>query len=783
MTCEYRGLNLPEIKDRMLISCRARIVSEEQDSVNLEATKRISLLQNKLQRMGYEGHDLKVYLIRLLFCLFAEDIGIFKRHFFQHFIKQITSKDRVNLAQWLDRLFEVLNTSYNRRLSQLYAQLKEFPHINRNLHSERLFLDVFDKEMRNILLYCCDLNWRQISPVIFGALLQSVTEPDKCRNLGAYYTTEKNILKLIKSLFLDDLRTEFEYVKNSKKKLKQFHAKIAKLRFLDPACGCGNFLIIAYRELRLLELDILRCLLNNDEEFKLTRDAATFSIKCNLNQFYGVEIEAFSAQIAQIALCFLDCQIDLLFSEEFENNFVSLPLKKTATILCANSLKIDWADLVVPKDLNYIFGNPPFVGAKHMERTQRQDIANIFSGLKGLGLLDYASAWYRKSAEYMAYNTAIKTAFVSTNSIVQGEQVGVLWSDLLSRGAKIHFAHRTFQWSSGAYRKAAVHCIIIGFALYDIKDKKLFDYETVESEPDEIDVQNINPYLVDADNVVLNRRSRPLCSVPEIGIGNKPIDNGNYLFKLREREEFIQKEPLSAPYFRRWLGSNEFIHGRERFCLWLGHCSPNELRKMPECLKRVEAVRRYRLSSVSALTQRMADTPTRFHVENMPQSTYLLIPEVSSERRPYIPMGFIEPDTLSSNLVKISSEAKLYHFGVLSSAMHMAWVRTVCGRLKSDYRYSIKIVYNNFPWPQNPSKRQKKMIEDTAGLVLETRAKYSQSSLADLYDPLAMPADLVKAHNQLDGAVDAAYSSKKFLCDRDRAVFLFALYQQLNLQC
>ena len=527
--------------------------------------------------------------------------------------------------------------------------------------------------MRDMLLECCGLDWGLISPAIFGALFQSVMDQQLRRNLGAHYTTEKNILKLIRPLFLDELRAEFERVKRQPKKLSEFHQRLAALKFLDPACGCGNFLVIAYRELRLLELDILRVAHGKAERRSL--DVAQFNILCDVDQFFGIEIEEFPAQIAQTALWLMDHQMNMRVSEEFGNYFVRLPLKKSATILHGNALQTDWREIVKPKELSYILSNPPFVGAKYMHDDQRADIAWVFHDVPGAGLLDFVAAWYRKAAEFMADNPAIRTAFVSTNSITQGEQVGVLWPDLLRHGVKIHFAHRTFQWSSEARGQAAVHCVIIGFGLHDAADKRIFDYETPQAEAHEIKARNINPYLADAPDVIVPRRSTPLCAVPEIGIGNKPIDNGHYLFTPEERDEFLKKEPAAEPYFRRWLGSDEFINGYERWCLWLGNCPPDILRKLPEAMKRVEAVRRFRLASKSAPTKRLADTPTHFHVENIPRDSFLLVPKVSSERRRFIPLGFMQPDTLVSDLVFIVPSATLYHFGVLSSAMHMGWMR------------------------------------------------------------------------------------------------------------
>jgi hypothetical protein len=751
-------------------------VYQEQDPVNIEAAERMGRLHDKLKEIGYQGHRLEIYLVRLLFCLFAEDTSIFERRQFQDLIEQRTSEDGADLAPWLESLFEVLNAPQDKRLKKLDEQLGAFPYVNGTLFAELLPHAAFDTCMRQLLLDCCALDWSRISPAIFGSLFQSVMDATLRRNLGAHYTTEKNILKLVKPLFLDDLRAEFERIKTHRKRLEDFHQRLAKLTFLDPACGCGNFLIIAYRELRLLELDVLRTL----DKGEASLDVAQFNILCDVDQFYGIEIEEFPAQIAQTALWLMDHQMNMRVSEEFGKYFVRLPLRKSPTILHGNALRMDWREIVKPETLSYILGNPPFGGAKYINEAQRADMTATFADVPSAGLLDFVSAWYRKAADYMADNPRIKAAFVSTNSITQGEQVGVLWPDLLKRGIKLHFTHRTFQWSSEARGKAAVHCVIIGFALHDAEDKRIFDYETPQAEPQEIKAEHINPYLVDAADLVIANREKPICPVPEIGIGNKPIDNGHYLFTQAERDEFLKQEPDAAPYFRRWLGADEFLNGYERWCLWLGDCPPEALKRMPEAVKRVEKVRRYRLDSKSAPTRKLAATPTRFHVENMPDSDFLVIPKVSSERRVYIPLGFMAPATLYSDLVFILPQATRYHFGVLSSAMHMAWVRSVCGRLESRYRYSAGIVYNNFPWPQAPTDRQKQAIEDAAQAVLDERAKFPKASLADLYDPLTMPPTLTKAHQKLDAAVDMAYAKRKFIGDSDRVAFLFELYQQIT---
>ncbi len=750
---------------------------KEQDAVNIKAAERMGELHDKLMAIGYEGHPLEVYLVRLLFCLFADDTSIFERRQFQDLIEQRTAEDGQDLAQWLANIFEVLNTPPGKRLKSLDEQLAAFPYVNGSLYAERLGIAAFDREMRDILLECCGLDWGTISPAIFGALFQSVMDQKLRRNLGAHYTTEKNILKLIRPLFLDDLRAEFEKVKRQPKKLAEFHQRLARLKFLDPACGCGNFLVIAYRELRLLELDILR--VAHDKDKPLSLDVSQFNILCDVDQFYGIEIEEFPAQIAQTALWLMDHQMNMRVSEEFGNYFVRLPLKKSATILHGNALQADWRDVVKPSELTYILGNPPFVGKTYQTAEQKKDMSIVFNGIDRAGNLDFVAAWYYRAAEFMADNPAIKTAFVSTNSISQGEQVSILWPPLLRRGVKINFAHHTFQWSSEARGKAAVHCVIIGFALHDVEAKRLFDYETPQAEAHEVKAKNINPYLVDAPDTVVSRRSSPLCPVPPLVYGSKPTDGGNLLFTPAERVEFLRKEPTAAPFVRRFIGSEEFINGIERYCLWLIDCPPDQLRKMPEVLSRVEKVRAMRLGSKKGPTRELADTPTVFGELRQPSTDYLVIPEVSSERRRYIPVGFVLGNVIASNLLYVMPKSTIFHFGVMCSAMHMAWVRSVCGRLESRYRYSAGIVYNNFPWPENVTDKQRQSIEEAAQAVLDARAKYPGASLADLYDPATMPQELVKAHHRLDAAVDVAYSKKKFSGDSDRVAFLFEQYQQL----
>jgi hypothetical protein len=753
-------------------------VIQPQNPINIKAAEAMGRLHDQLKAVGYGGRPLEIALVRLLFCLFAEDTGIFERRQFQSWIEEHTREDGSDLGALLSSLFHVLNTPGHDRLTNLEADLSAFPYINGQLFGAPLPPTAFDRPMRDALLDLCALDWSRISPAIFGSLFQSIMDSEARRNLGAHYTSEENIKKLIRPLFLDELRAEFEKVKKNRNRLFEFHKKLRTLRFFDPACGCGNFLVITYRELRLLELDVLRAAYNDGQRLLDIHQL----VAVDVDQFHGIEIEEFPAQIAQVALWLTDHQMNLKVSEEFGAYFARIPLKHAARIVHGNALQLDWSEVLAPERCAYLLGNPPFVGAKYLNDAQREDTRAVFAGLDNAGLLDFVAAWYVKAARYSAGNPAMRCAFVSTNSVTQGEQVGVLWGWLLAQGIRIQFAHRTFAWNNEARGKAAVHCVIIGFGRGEVADKTLFEYEDIRGPAHAVKANNINPYLVDGPDVVLPRRSKPLCAVPEIGIGNKPIDGGQYLFTTEEKAVFLDKEPAAAPYFRRWIGADEFINGYERWCLWLGDCPPATLRAMPEALKRVQAVKRQREASRSAPTRKLAETPTRFHVENMPEQGYVVIAKVSSERRLFVPMGFESPTTFASDLVFIARDATLFHFGVLTSTMHNAWVRAVCGRLESRYRYSASIVYNNFPWPDAPYDYN--AIEAAAQGVLDARAAHPGASLADLYDPLTMPGNLLKAHQALDRAVDAAYGYKGGKDggprgDASRVAFLFTRYQQL----
>ena len=770
---------------------------KEQDPVNVKAANKLARLHDGLRDFGYTGHELEVYLVRILFCLFAEDTGIFlPRGAFQDLIENRSGEDGTNLGALLNELFDVLNTPDEKRLRSRDEQLLALPYINGELFAERLRTASFDSRMRKLILECCDLDWGQISPAIFGSLFQGIMDRDLRRVLGAHYTSEQNILRVINPLFLEDLKAEFKRIKNQRRKLEEFHEKLGILQFFDPACGCGNFLVIAYRELRLLELEVIRKLYAQDQQ-QLTLDAISHYVKVDVDQFNGIEIDEWPCQIARTAMWLIDHQMNVMVSQEFGNAFVRIPLVASANIVNDNALRIDWNDVVPASDVDYIMGNPPFGGSKHLNDEKRMEMADVFKGVKGYGILDYVSAWYMVTVKYLgdehgvissendalsieSARSKVKVGFVSTNSITQGEQVSVLWEELLLRGVKIHFAHRTFQWHSEAAGRAAVHCVIIGFAFFDTNSKWIFDYADIKGEPVSTKVGNINPYLVDAPDILVSNRTKPICNVPHLKIGNKPIDGGYYLFTEEEKVKFLEKEPLAEQYFRPWVGANEFLYNYHRWCLWLGDCPPSELRKMPLVMERIKSVQSYRRNSKSKPTQRIAEIPTRFHVENIPKDRFLVIPEVTSERRPYIPIGYLEPPVLASNLLKVVQDASLYHFGVLSSVMHMSWMRYVAGRLESRYRYSGGIVYNNFPWPVSPSDAQIARVEDAAQGVLEAREQFPNDSLADLYDAVAMPPALRKAHQKLDAAVDKAYGRRKFTNEPERVAFLFERYSEIT---
>jgi len=751
-------------------------VYKDEDPVNIAAAELMGELHDRLKEIGYIGHDLEVYLVRLLFCMFADDTGIFNKGIFWEYIDLHTKEDGSDLAMHIASIFHVLNTPNDKRLKNLDENLAQFPYVNGKLFEEPLQLAAFDKPMREMLLKTCAFDWGKISPAIFGSMFQAVMNQTERRNLGAHYTSEKNIQKLIKPLFLDDLYTEFEKAKASKGKLEALHKKIANLYFLDPACGCGNFLIITYRELRDLEILIL---LELNKTGQLVTDISSI-IQVDVDQFAGIEYDEFAVRVAEVAMWLIDHQMNVKVSNEFGQYFVRLPLKKSAKIVHGNSLRIDWESVVAKEKLNFILGNPPFVGKTYQDSQQKSDMQSVFGNVKSSGLLDYVTAWYIIASQTIQ-NTDIRCAFVSTSSISQGEQVGILWQELYSKyKIKIHFAHRTFSWSNEAKGNAAVHCVIIGFGVKDVENKIIFDYVDIKGEPTERKVRNINPYLAEGNDLTILRKNNPICNVPEIKFGNQPIDGGNFVIETKDELNDFLTEPSSQKFIRKYVGSYEFINKINRWCLWLNNISPDEIRKNPRIYERIEKVRKFRLESSRKETRDLALFPTKFAFISHPETDYIIIPSVSSENRKYIPVGILSKDIITSNLCLIIPNATLYIFGIITSEMHMTWVKYVCGRLKSDYRYSNTIVYNNYPFPENVSDKQKQKVETAAQKVLDTRAKYPDSSLADLYDPLTMPPDLVKAHQALDKAVDLCYRPQPFVSELNRIEYLFSLYEALS---
>jgi len=750
---------------------------EEQDPINIEAVEIMGRLHDALEQGGYSGHQLERFLVRILFCLFAEDTGIFERESFHLYLLNRTAKDGSDLGPHLAHLFDVLNTPAEKRQKHLDETLAAFPYVNGELFAETLGFADFNLDMRVALLYCCSFDWSRISPAIFGSLFQAVMEPRERRQIGGHYTNERDILKVIRSLFLDDLRAEFERAKGSKAELRRFHAKIASLRFLDPACGCGNFLVVTYRELRLLEIELLKELYKGSAEQEL--DIQRLSL-VDVDQFYGIEISEWPARIAEVAMWLMDHQMNIRLSEAFGQYFVRLPLKKSPAIVCGNALRLDWKKILPPENCSYVLGNPPFVGQSFQTESQKADQHLVLANIQARGVLDYVCNWYVKAAEYIQ-GTRIVVGLVSTNSITQGEQAGILWSELFSRyGLKITFAHRTFRWASEARGKAHVHVVIIGFAIFDSPGKRIYDYEAGEDNVTVTTVKNISPYLIEGSDRAILNRTTPVAAVPKMSWGNKPTDGGHFLMTPEERDQLIKAEPAAEQFIRPYMGGYDFINAEPRYCLWLVDADAEKVRRMPKVRERVQQVRDFRAESKAESTRRYAKFPMLFRQIAQPDSDYLAVPEVSSENRPYIPIAFLSKNVICSNTVQFVPNATAYHFGVLTSAMHMAWVRQVCGRLESRYRYSNTLVYNNFPWPQEPSAKQRAAVETAAQAVLDVRKQFPTATLADLYDPLSMPPALVKAHAQLDRAVDLCYRPQPFENDRQRVEFLFALYEKLT---
>ena len=752
---------------------------KDEDPVNIEAAELMGKLHDALKENGYIGHPLEQLLVRLMFCLFADDTLIFEKDQFTLYLDTKTKPDGTDTGIHLQLIFETLNQPEDKRQKFLDEDLKAFPYINGNLFEEILPAPSFNSETRKILLKCCFFDWSRVSPAIFGSMFQSVMDTEKRRNLGAHYTSEKNIIKTVNALFLDDLWRNFEANKRNKRNLEQMLITIGQMKFLDPACGCGTFLIIAYRELRRLQIEIHKQIRRIEGTLdQQVLDIEIFNRDINVDSMYGIELEEFPARIAQVALWLVDHQVNRELSDEFGFYYVRLPLTKSPNIIQKNALLIDWESVIPKKEVSYILGNPPYSGYHLQTDDQKQDMVTVFSGkIDNYKKLDYVCAWYLKALEYI-WDTSIEVAFVSTNSITQGEQVGILWDYLLQNAVRINFAHRTFIWSNQARHNAAVFVTIIGFALFDKKKKYLFDYNDPRADAVEIEAKNINPYLVDGNDLIIKTRRTSLCpNIPIIRWGCKPVDHNFLILTDEDFKDYLTKEPDGQKFIRPLASAKEFLHGTPRWCFWLVDASPSEIKKLPLLIERIEQVKKFRLMSDKIATKKLADSPMLFGEIRQPTSNFVLIPLHSSENRRYIPIAYLSPDHIVHNSCAFIEDAKLFHFGVLTSSLHMAWVRHVCGRIKSDYRYSNDIVYNNFPWPDNPNPKYVKEVEDAVRQLLEIRKVYSDSSLSDLYDQLLMPKKLLDAHLVLDRAVERCYEQKTFTRDLERIRFLFELYQ------
>ncbi|WP_436644538.1 class I SAM-dependent DNA methyltransferase [Microbaculum sp. FT89] len=759
----------------------------DQDPVNIAASELMGRLHDALKDSGYTGHDLERFLVRLLFCLFGDDTGIFEpRDIFLELITERTREDGSDLGAWLSSLFEVLNTPIEKRQRKLDEDLARFPYVNGELFDERLRIPAFDSDMRKLLIEACEFSWDAISPAIFGSLFQSVMEPDERRAQGAHYTTEKNILKVIEPLFLDELRAEFERLKARRdtgraNALERFHERLGALTFFDPACGCGNFLIISYRELRTLEIELLHEL---NPRGQRVLDVTTLS-RINVDQFYGIEIGEFPARIAEVALWMMDHIMNNRLSLEFGEVFARIPLRVSPHIHCADALEMDWTTVLPPEHCSYILGNPPFIGAKYQTNEQREQVRRIAALGKSGGTLDYVTAWFITAGSYIV-NDETRIGFVATNSITQGEQVAQLWPILFDRcKLEIAFAHRTFAWGSDARGKAHVHVVIIGLAkaVSAPKDKRLFSYSDINGEPHESRHSALSPYLFDAGrlsnpHLIVQETGKPMNSFPKLLSGSQPIDNRNYIFNVEQRTEFLAQEPGAAAFLRPYVGSRELINGGQRWILALQNATPAQLRALPKVVERMRAVKAYRLGRNRTSTLAIANYPEKYNVEVIPTAPFLVIPKVSSERREYVPIGWMDAPTIPSDLVFVLKDATKTNFCLLTSAMHMSWLRHIGGKLKSDYRYSIGLVYNTFPAPGIDDKAAQN-LEKLADDVLNARATHPGSSFADLYDPDTMPANLRKAHQALDRAVDRLYRPKPFTSDRERVEHLFGLYEKM----
>ena len=741
-------------------------VFKDLPSADIKAAEMMGKLHDQLKLLGYNGHPLEMLLVRLLYCMFAENTEIFDRRAFTDYVHE-SNDDGTGLGGMLCDLFNVLNTEIDKRSTALNNLLTNMAYINGGLFSKAYQPASFDGAARSLLLQCCEIDWKDISPSIFGSLFQSVMNPELRREIGAHYTSEKNIRKVIEPLFMDKLNEDFKNCGVNQTRLRLFHQRISALKFFDPACGCGNFLVVTYRELRLLEIKVIKSLYKDQQMFDIEN-----VLKVNVDQFYGIEHEDFAVQVAKVAMWLTDHQMNLLVSREFGESYSRLPLIKSANIKVGNATRQDWGKLVQQAD--YIFGNPPFVGSTKLNAQQKSDMEMVFGKVKGE--FDYVTAWYKLACEYMQSSSKTKCAFVSTNSITQGEQPAPLWCHLYAYGINIDFAHRTFKWHNDGRHNAAVHVVIIGFSKTGTKNKQLFSYEKLDGDPTVTVVDNITPYLTVGKTVLVFPRRTPLCNVAVMKSGSKPTDGGHLLLTDDEKEDLVAREPQADKYIRPYLGTDEFISGVKRWCLWLVNAKPSDLKMMPHVTKRIAGVAAMRMASTKKQTRDLGRTPTLFEYNAHADTESIIVPATSSSERMYVPVGFLPKDHIVSNAAFLIPDADLYHFGVLSSSMHIAWVRTLAGRMKSDFRYSVIVVYNTFPWGE-PTKKAKDKVVAAAQRVIDARKQHG-ATLDVLYG-LLMPQDLLKAHQALDNAVDECYRQQPFKDDDERLNFLFARYAAL----
>ena len=767
-----------------------RLTAEKE--LSTEAARLMAKLRDRLadqyELHGLDRSDLTVLMVRLLFCLYADDSTLFEDNQFRRYLSdKVPDEQHATFRTALVDLFRILDTPpESRRLES--GELAAFPYVNGGLFAGEIDIPFFDDETKAILINeCCPFQWSQISPTLFGSLFESVLSPEQRRAGGMHYTSVENIRKITLPLFFDKIEQEIRKAGNDQKRLLDLQEEISQIRILDPACGSGNFLTQSYIDLRRLENRILERLVDpkGTGQAALQVDA-TVSSKVQIDHFHGIEINDFAVRVAETAMQIAKHQMDVETAAILNRRVSTLPLTRNSSIIEANALAVDWNEVLPAADCSFVIGNPPFLGVRKRSEKQTDELKEAFHNSKGCSRADYVAAWFIKAAEYTE-GTHVRCAFVATNSICQGEQAATVWKPIFDLGVHIDFAHDTFRWTSEADEQAHVFVVIVGFSR-EACPKTLFHHARPDAEPVVLHPSNINCYLLDAPNIPVQSNDKPLCNSPAIGIGNKPLDKGNYLFKPEEMAEFTGAEPAAARLFHPWIGAEEFLKGKKRYVLWLGDEDPHSLKRLPECLKRIEAVREFRLMSKSKDTRKRAETPRRFHVENMPEMTSLLVPKVSSERRRYIPLGFVEPDVFCSDLVFLIPGANLYHFGILHSQFHNAWTRVVCGRHENRYRYSAKVVYNNFPWPgampENldvpvedlVSKQISQRIKDCAQEVLDARASHPGCTLSELYHPNTMPDDLFSAHRKLDAAVEKAYGVKLKGDEKAIAEHLLKLY-------